>query len=103
MNGFPARNDHAAWDALATRALQEATLAADLDESRAWEETMRALIAQGLDYETFTTRRLEALRDRIKTRKREQTNIRYRYGFRHRSASLVRLDVQRWVRNHSAE
>lgn len=100
LDQWPTRSDTAAWEALAARALQEATFAADIEENAAWEATMRELLAQGLGYEEFVNARLEALRKRIRTRKLTQQNLRYQYGFRHRSASLVRLDIQRWFRAH---
>lgn len=103
MITYPARDDQAAWDQLATMALQAETFRADMEESRAWEATMRGLLAERLDYETFTERRLEALKVRVRARKLAQSNLRYKYGFRHRSASLVRLDVKRWIRENAGE
>ena len=63
---------------------------------------MRALIAERLDYETFTERRMAALKERIRKRKLDQTNLRYKYGLKGRRISLVRGDVKRFYRARSA-
>ena len=94
---WPARQDHDGWRALANGILQAETLAADCAESIAWEATMRALVAEGLDYETFTNRRLELLAQRLRERKLVQANLRYRWGFRHRRMPLVQRDVRRYL------
>ena len=91
---WPARDDVDAWVTLANQAMQLETLEADLAENDAWSQTVRALIKENLDYETFTQRRLDALKDRLRRRKLSQTNLRYRYGFKARAAQLVRRDVK---------
>lgn len=91
---WPARDDVDGWTALANTALQRETLAVDLAENAAWAATMRALLAEKLDYEEFTARRLEALRERLRVRKLAQSNLRYKYGFKKRSARLVRAAIR---------
>jgi hypothetical protein len=97
VKAWPARDDVDAWAILANKAMQLETLEADLAENEAWSQTMRALIKENLDYETFTERRLAALKDRLRRRKLSQTNLRYRYGFKDRSTRLVRSDVQKYL------
>lgn len=55
---------------------------------------MLQLLRESLDYVTFTQRRLDALKERMRRPKLEQTNLRYRYGFRDRPAHIVRSDVR---------
>ncbi|TFD85001.1 hypothetical protein E3T61_18450 [Cryobacterium lactosi] len=95
---WPARDDTQAWAALANRAMQMEMLEVDQTENDAWMKTMRALVAEQLDYDTFTARRMAALSDRLRSRKLAQTNLRYKYGLKQRRGSLVRLDVKRYLR-----
>ena len=92
---WPDRSATKAWDALANYAMQSEMLEVDQAENDEWMDTVRALVAEGLDYETFTARRMEALKARLMRRKREQTNLRYKYGLKHRRSDLVRSDVKR--------
>lgn len=55
---------------------------------------MLHLLRESLDCETFTQRRPEALKARVRRRKLEQTNLRYRYWFKDRPTHLVRGDVK---------
>ena len=98
---WPDRSDTKAWDALANYAMQSEMLEVDQAENDEWMDTMRSLVAEGLDYETFTARRMEALKARLTRRKREQTNLRYKYGLKHRRSDLVRMDVKRHLRARS--
>jgi len=66
----------------------------DDEHAAAWHETMTTLIAAGLDYETFTERRMEALKTWTRGRKLAQTNLRYKYNLRRRPLRLVRNDVK---------
>jgi hypothetical protein len=91
---WPANSDADAWAVLANQAMQLETYATDLAENTEWAATMRALLAEHLDYGTFTERRLEALRGRLRRRKLAQTNLRYKYGVKARRAGLVRRDVK---------
>ncbi|MEB0003503.1 hypothetical protein QN357_11250 [Cryobacterium sp. RTC2.1] len=49
--------------------MQLETLEVDRAENDAWLATMRALVAEHLDYATFTERRMAALKTRIRGRK----------------------------------
>lgn len=95
---WPSSSDTMAWAALANHAMQSEMLEVDQAENDEWMNTMRALVAEGLDYETFTVRRMEALKARLTRRKRDQTNLRYKYGLKHRRSDLVRSDVRRHFR-----
>jgi hypothetical protein len=92
-------SDTGAWSALANRALQVETLQVDAAESAAWDAAMRELVNRGLPYSKFIEARMEALGARLRRRKLEQTNLRYKFGFksgsRPRSARLVRADTRR--------
>ncbi|MET0887995.1 MAG: hypothetical protein ABWX92_16275 [Mycetocola sp.] len=94
---WPANTDTETWALLANQALQLETYGTDLAESAAWSATMKALLAEHLDYEAFTERRLDALRDRVRRGKLAQTNLRYKYGFKSRTARLVRRDVKAYL------
>lgn len=95
MIDWPDVRDDASWRVLANVVLQRATFDADRAESAAWDTFMLQLLRESLDYETFTQRRLDALKVRVRRRKLEQTNLRYRYGFKDRPAHLVRSDVRK--------
>lgn len=94
MVEWPADDDAEAWRALANLAIQYETLVTDLQENRAWEAAMRALVAEQLEYEEFTARRLGAIRARLRARKLAQSRLRHKYGFKKRNARLVRADVK---------
>jgi hypothetical protein len=79
---WPELDDVAGWGTLADAAFQLETLKADLEESQAWERTMRELVKRQLTYEAFTEARHEALSARMRRRKLDQANLRYRFGFR---------------------
>ncbi len=100
---WPVGSDVVAWTELANRALQQDTLACDLAENAAWEQTLRALIAQHLTREEFVVAHLAALKERQRRRKLEQQNLRYKYGYREgakpRPLSLIRLDVRRALKH----
>lgn len=96
---WPVGSDVDAWAALANRALQLETLETDLAENERWAETMRELVARGLPYDEFITVRMEALRARLRRRKLDQTNLRYKYGIKARPLGLVRYDVKRYLRH----
>jgi hypothetical protein len=98
---WPARDDVDGWRALGNQILQVETLAADVAENAAWDVTIRALVAEGLDYEVFTARRLELLAARLRARKLAQANLRYRWGFRHRLERLVQRDIRRYLIAHT--
>jgi hypothetical protein len=98
---WPARDDLDGWRALGNRILQAETLATDLAENAAWDATMRSLVAEGLDYDTFTARRLELLSERLRARKLAQTNLRYRWGFKDRRQPLVQRDIRRYLIAHT--
>jgi hypothetical protein len=98
---WPARDDLDGWRALGNQILQAETLDADIAENAAWDATMRALVAERLDYDTFTARRLELLSERLRARKLAQANLRYRWGFRHRRQPLVQRDIRRYVIAHT--
>jgi hypothetical protein len=68
-------SDVEAWSILANRAMQLEILAVDLAENAAWAATMRALVERSLPYEEFTELRLQALSDRVRGRKLNQTNL----------------------------
>ena len=98
---WPARDDVGAWRSLGNRILQAETLAADIAENEAWDATMRALVAENLDYDAFTARRLELLSDRLRVRKLAQSNLRYRWGFRARREPIVQRDIRRYLIAHT--
>lgn len=98
---WPPRDDVDGWRALGNRILQAETLAADLAENAAWDAAMRALVAEGFDYDTFTARRLEWLSERLRARKLAQSNLRYRWGFRARRQPLVQRDIRRYLIAHT--
>jgi hypothetical protein len=98
---WPGRDDAEAWATLANQAMQLEMLEVDQAENEAWMKTMRALVAEQLDYDTFTARRMTALSDRLRSRKLAQTNLRYKYGLKQRRGSLVRLDVKRYLLAHA--
>lgn len=99
-NWWPSGSLEREWELLRTWAFQTECLMIDEAENLAWEEQMRALLHQNLPYIDFVASRMEALARRLRARKLAQTNLRYRYGFKPRTASLVRRDViqfyQRW-------
>jgi hypothetical protein len=95
---WPDVNDKDAWQAVANRTMQREMLAAARQGSAYWDEVMRELIRERLDYEPFTERRLSAVRERVRQRKLIQTNIRYRFGFKDRPAYLVRRDMMAAMR-----
>lgn len=97
---WPGPHDVDAWSVLANQAMQQETLDVDQAENDAWLATMRALLAEHLDYTTFTERRLAALKERIRGRKLAQTNLRYKYGIKERSVRLVRNDVKAYLGGH---
>jgi hypothetical protein len=96
---WPSTSDVDAWTALANRALQLQTLQVDAAESAAWDAAMRELVDRGLPYREFIMVRMEALSERLRRRKLDQKNLRWKYGFREgttlRRAALVRRDVRR--------
>jgi hypothetical protein len=94
---WPPVSDTDGWAELANVAMQLETLQADLAESAAWEETMQELVTRRLPYLAFVAARQEALSARLRRRKLAQTNLRYKYGFKPRSARLVRRDVRRFL------
>lgn len=94
---WPAPHDAERWAVLANLAMQHETLTTDQAENDAWLTTMHALIAEHLDYLTFTERRLAALKVRTRGRKLAQTNLRYKYGLKDRSLRLVRNDVKLYL------
>jgi hypothetical protein len=98
---WPAQGEEAAWLQLATWAFQTECLMADETENTAWEDQMRVLLRRELPYAAFVAARMAALNVRLRVRKLNQTNLRYRYGFKPRSASLVRRDVKRFYRRWS--
>jgi hypothetical protein len=79
------------------RALQQATL--DLDEEFAtrWVTTMREIVAQELDHETFIITKLTALKQWTRDRKREQHNLGYKFNPSRRKPHLVERDVNRRI------
>lgn len=95
---WPMRTDDADWLLLANWAFQTDCLMTDEAENLAWEEQMRALLGQNLAYAEFVEVRMEALSRRLRARKLAQTNLRYRYGFKPRTAALVRRDVKQFYR-----
>ncbi|TFC94043.1 hypothetical protein E3T28_15925 [Cryobacterium sinapicolor] len=92
-SSWPARDDTTEWAALANLALQLESQQLDLDESRRWVDTVRQLVARRLPYPEYTEQRMAALHDRLRQRKLDQTNLRYKYGFKPRSERLVRKDI----------
>jgi hypothetical protein len=62
---------------------------------------MQALVAEQLDYDAFTVRRLDLLSERLRARKLAQTNLRYRFGFKDRPARLVQRDIRRYLIAHT--
>ena len=94
---WPAVSDQEGWAALANRVMQLEMLDVDRAENESWVRTMRALIAEHLDYKTFTERRMAALKERIRKRKLDQTNLRWKYGLKGRSERLVRADTRRYL------
>ncbi|WP_309617701.1 hypothetical protein [Salinibacterium sp.] len=99
---WPMRADLNAWEELANLAAQIESLDVDRAEDAAWEAAMVTLVARRLPYSEYIVRRQEALSARLKARKREQSNLRYKYGFRPgsrpRNPSLIRMDVKRYLR-----
>lgn len=83
--------------------MQMATVEVDQSENDAWIRTVRALVAEGLDYDAFTARRMAALSERLRQRKLDQANLRYKYGFKGRRSDLVRRDVQSALRTRRGQ
>ncbi len=82
-------------DAERVHAKQTAQLDADIRENANWEQQMRALLDENLGEHEFTERRMEALKLRLKLRKREQAAINYAYDPRRRRPDLIERDVKR--------
>ena len=91
---WPARNDEGAWADLANRALQLESQAIDEADNQRWAATVAALVEGELPYSEYTAARMAALDERLRQRKLDQTNLRYKYGFKPRRASLVHRAVQ---------
>jgi hypothetical protein len=94
---WPGADDADGWAALANLALQLESMQVDLKENREWAATIKALVLRGLPYPEYTTERMAALERRLRQRKLAQTNLRYKYGFKGRRASLVRRDVREYL------
>ena len=92
----------AEWLLLRTWAIQAETLAVDEDENAAWESAMRDLAARDLRYEDWVAARMDALRDRLRDRKLQQSRLRYAYGFKPgRRPRLVARAVRDYYRTWS--
>ena len=102
-NWWPSASLEREWELLRTWAFQTECLMIDEAENLEWEAQMRALLQQNLPYLEFVAARMEALDARLSSRKLAQTNLRYRYGFKPKKASLVRRDVIRFYRLWSSE
>ncbi|GAA1768371.1 hypothetical protein [Agromyces humatus] len=100
---WPVQSDEEAWRLLATWAFQTECLQTDEAENVAWETEMRELLRRDLPYAEFVEQRMAALSRRLQARKLAQTNLRYKYGFKPRSGSLVRRDVRRFYRSWSED
>ncbi|PSL36999.1 hypothetical protein CLV49_0602 [Labedella gwakjiensis] len=100
---WPIQNDEDAWRALSALMFQLDTLEVDTAENRAWEATMRVLVARGLSHEEHTAARMASLEERLQARKLAQSRLRYRYGFKEGLAKLVRRDLRAFVRQHRDE
>jgi hypothetical protein len=94
---WPDPRDSKSWAELANLALQLESLQVDVEESRQWALTMKALVSRRLPYPEYTEQRMAALERRLRQRKLDQTNLRYKYGFKGRRASLVRRDIRAFV------
>jgi hypothetical protein len=101
-SSWPAHEDAEGWETLANLALQRESQQIDLDESLRWADTVNELIARHLSYPEYTAERMAALTDRLRQRKLDQTNLRYKYGFKSRSVRLVRRDVRAFVSSQLA-
>jgi hypothetical protein len=99
---WPAGSDVVAWADLANVAMQLESLQIDEAENRDWEALVSELVARRLPYRAYIEERQAALDDRLRRRKREQANLRYKYGFRPgdrpRNPRLIRVDVKRFLR-----
>ncbi|RFA10390.1 hypothetical protein B7R54_15135 [Subtercola boreus] len=76
-----------------TRAKQRAMLAVDVDQALTWHQTMLDLIAEELDDQDFTTRRMTALTISNRERKRAQARLHYKFDPRRRKAKLISADI----------
>lgn len=96
INCWPSNTCAEAWSKLRNWAIQTESFMLDRAENAAWEQQMRDLALEGLPYEAWIERRMEALRDRTRARKLAQGRIRDRYGYkRERRWRLVARDVRR--------
>ena len=99
---WPDRDDVEAWAELANIALQLESLEIDRAENRDWEVLVDELVRRRLPYRPYIEERQAALDERLRRRKREQTNLRYKYGYRPgsrpRNLMLIRIDVKRFLR-----
>ncbi len=92
---WPNNECDAEWALLRNWAIQNATLLRDEAANRDWEQRMRTLAAEGLDYSEWVQKRLAALDERSRARKLEQTRLRYLYGYKqHRRWGLVARAVR---------
>jgi hypothetical protein len=82
-------------DAERTQAKQHAMLEIDEAYAARWVKTMRELVAEGLEDEEFTMRRMGSLKLWEKGRKREQRHLHYSYDPRRRNPKLVQADMDK--------
>ncbi|TFC78153.1 hypothetical protein E3O45_05940 [Cryobacterium sp. TMS1-20-1] len=92
-SSWPAHDNAEGWETLANLALQLESQQIDLDESLRWAATVKLLVERNLPYTEYTAARMAALTNRLRQRKLDQTNLRYKYGFKPRSERLVRKDI----------
>lgn len=101
-SSWPAGSDSAAWEQLANVSLQLESQEIDRAENHDWEALVDELVLRRLPYSAYIAERQAALDERLRRRKREQANLRYKYGYRPgdrlRDPALIRLDVKRYLR-----
>lgn len=79
---WPNNEREVEWALLRNWAMQTDTLMVDEAENLDWEKRMRELAKRDLSYSKWVAERGEALKERTRTRKLAQANLRYKYGYR---------------------
>lgn len=75
-------------------AMQHEMLAIDEEYAEQWVSTMRKLVDDKLDPDTFTKQRMLALRSWERRRKAAQARLRWKYAIGRRKSSLIERDVK---------
>lgn len=96
---WPNNQCEAEWALLRNWAIQFESLMVDEAENLEWETRMRELAKRDLPYQEWIEARGEALKERTRTRKLTQANLRYKYGYRgKRRWGLLRNAVREFYR-----